>query len=375
MNGSSEEEKPGNPQENKTHSGDNGGKPNDARFFRYLDEVAAASRRSRTVIYVLIVVMIAIFGVHRSMNDPGWTKNRLRLIESAYCGLLNPEKSTDGSGIRYVNKQILPPNVQIRFTSIPDPTPQMLDQVKIEFQPTPAAPQPTPAAPQPTPAAPQPTPAAPDAVKDVLRSSIDAYTRARMEQAIIRLPILGLAFDINDLALTGGLILAALLYILASSIRREVLNLEIARKYIQESSTRREASNPKEIHKPTGEFDRDSNLSLLRMVQVLAPALQETPKGGFDRFLQMWLPYLFLTVIIAVLPVVVQAMVFCFDLSTIDIGAMEQGNLGEYAMDSVEFAVTVLVAVLAFLCGFEQYKLHCSLVDLTLPNPKQVNEH
>ncbi|MBV8275284.1 MAG: hypothetical protein JO170_08520, partial [Verrucomicrobia bacterium] len=81
--------------------------PKDDHFFRFLEEVSASSRRSRTVIYALMLVMIATYGIHRSMNEPGWMQNRLLFLESAYYGLSHTSPPVKKKAIDYVNNELL----------------------------------------------------------------------------------------------------------------------------------------------------------------------------------------------------------------------------------------------------------------------------
>ncbi|MBV8213397.1 MAG: hypothetical protein JOZ08_09265 [Verrucomicrobia bacterium] len=155
----------------------------------------------------------------------------------------------------------------------------------------------------------------------------------------MRLPLLGIAFDINDLGVIGGLVLTALLYVLAASIRRETLNLDLAMKRAFKSDAR-------------------ANLDLLLMAQVLSPAPSKMPESQRLLFLRVRLPNFALFLIVTILPIVVQTFVCAFDWKTMPVGSALTSTEAERNLCLIETAVTVLVAGFAVLCAWEQHRLH-----------------
>lgn len=64
---------------------------------------------------------------------------------------------------------------------------------------------------------------------DTTRVKYESFVRSKNENyAVVRLPILGIAFDVNNLAIVSGFTLCFLLIVLRFTVNREYLNLRIA---------------------------------------------------------------------------------------------------------------------------------------------------
>jgi hypothetical protein len=326
------------PEENMVRNGEANGRgitdrSKDDHFTQYLEEVNASSKRSRGVVYVLMLVMIVIYGVHRSMNEPGWMQHRLLEVENAYYALGDDKllpPPVRKSAIDYVNNALLQDSLQLKWAPV---LPASSSKKSAPDDPLVTVTN---------------SAAERSIIAVVLTGSLDSLARARTDQLSIRLPLLGITFDINDLGLIGGLILTGLLYVLAASVRRETLNLGLATKRALKS-----------------------DLDILLMTQVLGPAPSKIPKTRGRFFLRVWLPHFALFTIVTLSPIAVQILVCHYDWVTRCIGgALLKSDPGQVALCRIETAITVLVAAFAILCACEQHKLYEGFLGLI----KRINE-
>ena len=146
---------------------------------------------------------------------------------------------------------------------------------------------------------------------------------------VVRVPLLGITFDINDLGLIGGLSLLVLLIWLRFAILREMDNLKIA----FEEAKRQQEMN--EMY------------HLLAMRQVLTMPPME---GGSTGWLGRLLPKALM-----ILPAIVMTMIFIHDLMTLDIGrAVSDRHVLLNLLGSVVcLALVIVVTIYSVLASFE----------------------
>ncbi len=158
-------------------------------FAPFLEATRQASDRSRFMIYLILVAVVASFGVYRSGRAPGWNSKRIAFY-SKVSGCYKPgwEHSQDPD-CAYIYRYRQELGV---------PLPKNFDKDTAE------------------------------AVAKTYEKQRDEAIKARQEALTISVPILGAKFDINDLGMVSGAALMALLFMLYASAQRESQNLRIA---------------------------------------------------------------------------------------------------------------------------------------------------
>ena len=158
-------------------------------FAPFLEATRQASDRSRFMIYLILVAVVASFGVYRSGRAPGWNSKRITFYEKV-PGCYKPgwetSKDPDCAFIyRYRHELGIPlPEIYNKDTA--------------------------------------------EALVKTYEKQREEAIKARQEALTISVPILGAKFDINDLGLVSGASLMALLFMLYASAQRESQNLRIA---------------------------------------------------------------------------------------------------------------------------------------------------
>jgi hypothetical protein len=177
----------------------------DVDFKPYLDAVISASQRARSILYILVVTLIAVFAAWRNTALPDWLDVRLQQLQTAYSCLRDGNvDSKCESAIKYARDYVYAPSP---ISS--DATP-FSRTVKIQES---------------------------SAIEEIreFRYAIDMLMKQRTENLSIRFPILGLAMDMNDLGLISGVALCTLLYIFRLTLTREEDNLARAFARAEES--------------------------------------------------------------------------------------------------------------------------------------------
>ena len=157
-----------------------------------------------------------------------------------------------------------------------------------------------------------------------LTEQINVLIRLRTEATSLQLPVFGVVMDANDLGLVGGIFLTSILYILHAWLYRDVNNLKRAMK---------------KADTPVGK--RREHLEQLLMAQVL------TSRRGFTVGV-----YLLLLSV-----AVMHWFVFLSDRDTIGTAKILQEPKAERVETTLDAVFFVLVLILCFLCGLQQWKL------------------
>jgi hypothetical protein len=202
----------------------------EADFNPYLQAVITSSQRTRSILYVWIIALIAIFAAYRNTAEPDWIDGRLQQLQMAYSCMQNGEKDRPecGEAIKYARNFMY----QSTNGASPSSSSQKYDVEKnfLNLSSTPT-----------------------DQNEELreIRYQIDMLMRQRTENLAIRIPLLGLAMDMNDLGWISGNTLFVLTYIFLLTLRREEDNLNRARIRAEQSKNK-------------------DNLELLLMVQVFS---------------------------------------------------------------------------------------------------------
>ncbi len=171
------------------------------------------------------------------------------------------------------------------------------------------------------------------------RSSIEDIIRimeeARTENAVVmRMPILGLAFDVNDLGLFSGISFVVLMIMLIFSLSRYHESLFLSLWKVRQIC--------KDERRPC---DRGSEANLvyhsLAMAQVFSkPPSLARPTGGGGRSLSR---------IILIVPLLIQGLIFWHDSNTMDIGQMFNDQSTATSIGAQLFCIAV-VLILTLIC-------------------------
>lgn len=199
-------------------------------FKPYLEAVETASQRTRSILYALMIAMIAIFAAYRNTATPDWIDARLQQLQMAYACLQNGTITSEGcesareyaGGFMYQSTNGRTVSDSVKEYSKAD---SFLRDRDISADRSEAGRE--------------------------LRYQIDMLIKQRTENLSIKIPILGVVMDMNDLGWISGITLLVLLYIFYLGLSREADNLNRAC---------RRAQQP---------VDKD-HLELLLMVQVFS---------------------------------------------------------------------------------------------------------
>lgn len=184
-----------------------------------------------------------------------------------------------------------------------------------------------------------------------LNHLLQSYDRARIDNSIlIRIPILGISFDVNGLAFISALAFCFLYFLLYHSLSRERKNLTLVFKIGDQLK-----------------FDDVSIYQLISMRQVLTVphSIDEYIKSKelgrliypthWDRIKNMFLRALTLAPI--VLPVLVWSGIYAYDIVTAPIGNSVNAEMTLYTAKIARISGTVMVVLFAF-CVYEWYGIN-----------------
>jgi hypothetical protein len=178
---------------------------NQKAFEPYLNAVKDSSQRARSILYVLVVALIALFAAYRNAVNPDWIDARYRVLQTAHSCLPLPPTP---EGRRSTNcRDALKYAQHFVFQTGEEDIEKMDEDNRIDLKS--------------------------DSGTDEWREfhqALDQVARTRTENLSIRMPILGLAMDGNDLGVIGGITFFALLYIFTLTLRRENDNFIRAKK-------------------------------------------------------------------------------------------------------------------------------------------------
>jgi hypothetical protein len=264
-------------------------------FKPYLDAVSAASQRTRFTIYVLIAALLMMITTFRNTNYPDWINSRLTQLQLASACLQDNSSGADCvKAVGYAKDFML-------GKSAGDETRNLYFDRRFKTE---------------------------------LDVQIRELIRQRTEALTIHLPFFGLAIDINDLGLAGGLFLAPILFVLYASLSSEIDNMKRAR---------RKAEKIKDVSM------REDCLELLLMAQLLSSPSKG--KAGVSKGI-----YILLFLVAAL-----HCYVCLDDLTTTGIAATLEGGGVALTETFVEWFAFALVLFLCVLCIRQQSKLNKSL--------------
>lgn len=237
----------------------------DVDFKPYLEAVIAASHRNRSILYILIVALIAIFAAYRNTANPDWLNARLQNFQTAYSCMQGKE-NTNNSVVKAKCNQAIEYTGNFMYQAPTGVEPSISsEQYNLNNNSNFLTPTPTPNTSPSTHTAQSSSEKAEELRQ--LQHQIDMLIRQRTENLSIRFPLLGLAMDMNDLGWISGFTLFVLMYIFLLTLRREVDNLKNAK-------TKAEQSKNKD------------NLELILMAQVFSspPKSKTGTNRGFYVF-------------------------------------------------------------------------------------------
>ena len=293
-------------------------------FKLYLDAVNTSSQRSRNILYVLIITIMAAACAFRQVEEPDWEDARFFRVREAYqfltrepfsdelmtCDQFNrlPERESLNYAARLLNYA---PSDPARHAA--DQGQQLVNDIRLHFKSS-------------------KTPVAtshsddPQSQLQALRNEMDELRKVSLQTLYVSLPLLGIHIDSNDLALLASAAFSVVLYLLASSFRRERLNLRVARD--------RAKANP-------------ANMELLLMAQVLSPGIIPTtpePPPAKKHDMRKWLPHIPIWATIVATAILVFVMIV-LDFSDWRIARILEGS----KLASIDYVLEGAFALLAFL--------------------------
>lgn len=245
----------------------------DVDFAPYLRAVTEASQRTRSILYVLVVTLIAVFAAWRNTAMPDWLDVRLQQLQTAYGCLRDGTRidATCDDAIKYARVFVYAPSPMKdddtpfkRTNTIREEGPEA-DQPSVDVSQEKASLDASKE--KPSADVPKKKPSVdPSEEAREFRYAIDMLMRQRTENLSVRFPLLGLAMDMNDLGIISGVALCVLLYIFSLTLTREEDNLKRALGRAEESR-------------------RKDNFELLLMAQVFsAPPKAKTGTGVWFYF-------------------------------------------------------------------------------------------
>jgi hypothetical protein len=262
----------------------------DVDFKPYLEAATISSDRTRATIYVLVIAVVIIFTAYRQTIYPGWIDARLLKLQTAAACLKAKIENTP---------QCVPAVKYSKDFLYVERGTELLFKHRFESD---------------------------------LKEQISILLKLRTEALSLRLPFFGVAMDVNDLGVIGGIFLASILYILNAWLYREVDNVNRAMKKVATLT-----GNEKKEH-----------LEHLLMTQVLA-----SRKG-----ITLGVFFLLAGVL------VVHGFVLRSDITTRSTAGALQGEgwaLFETVLDGFFY---IVVVILSLLCGYRQRKLDKSVDNL-----------
>jgi hypothetical protein len=270
----------------------------DVDFKPYLDAVTTASRRTRSIIYVLIAGLLFIITAFRSTSNPDWTDSRLAQLQLASECINHSDFSSPQckQSIDYAEGFISQGGI---------------DKNSGEF-------------------------------KSELGDQIKEFIKQRTDGLTLHLPFFGITIDANDLGMVGGLILAAIFYVLYASLGREIDNIERAKA---------KAARIKGGNSLDGNYE--DNLELILMSQVFSSPSKRKAwfgQGIYVLFLAVTLFHFF---------------IIYTDLETYDIAVKLEGTTVATVETGLEIFAFALVLFFCSQCFRQQMKLNRCLNDLS----------
>jgi hypothetical protein len=273
----------------------------EADFRPYLEAVIAASQRTRFTIYVLIAALLIIITTFRNTDYPDWVNSRLMRLQIADACLQDNNQSDDcAKAVDYAKE----------FMAGDSGAEEMR---KLYFD---------------------------KGLGPGLDLQIEELIKQRTQALTIHLPFFGLAIDINDLGLAGGLFLAPILFVLYASLGSEMDNVKRAER---------------KARKIKDEGMRDDNLELLLMAQLLA-----SPSKGNTGVSK--------GIYVLLLLVAAFHLYVCFDdLRTLPIAINLEGWGVAIVETVIEWVAFTLVLLLSVLCMRRYRELNKSLREIAVP--------
>jgi hypothetical protein len=269
----------------------------DIDFKPYLEAMNTASSRTRSVIFVLIGALLVVIAAFRDTSYPDWTDARLAQMQLASACIKNHclEAPDCKNSLEYAESFVF------QGDNTEDESKLLLDQ---EFS-------------------------------SELDDQIKEFIRQRTEAMTLHLPFFGVALDMNDLGLVGGLFLASILYVLYACLSREIDNIERVL-----AKARRMKGKIKQ------DVDFRDNLELLLMTQVFAsPSRVRVGVGRGIYALFLSVPALHFFIVYT-------------DSKTFNIAATLEGLWTARFEMAFEWIAFALVAFCAYLCWRQQVKLN-----------------
>jgi hypothetical protein len=248
----------------------------------YLSAFKESASRVRYVIFLIAVVTILIFVAYRNSRQDGWLNSRVRVAQAA---LAADADARFGKELIQAAKRL----AELRG----------LDS------------------------------------EESRKKALDLIEELRMNNVfIVRMPLIGTAFDVNDLGLLSSICMVILYTILIFSLARHHENLFLALWKI------------KRVFDPETKEDGQSLANLLYHALAMAELFSTPPslarwrwRGGFMLFS-----------VAVFIPVVLQCSILVYDLRTIDYGLLISKSV---AISSISIqAICVLVVLLLAICCF-----------------------
>jgi len=345
------------------------GSPIDMDFDEFIDAAADGSQRSRNIMSLMMTAaFIAALGWFNSLKPEfNWYRSRIQAMENAYHWV---RFSNDGKDTTYVKidgqkmlnrftlaefdnrfgKTLLngstdyakmdstwPKNICIKFPAFLIKKDSTIDFAGLDKKTL------------------QSTLVYLGNSHHVHRAEMDnllqVYNKGWVENALfIRVPILGLSFDVNWMAVISGLAFSILYFLLYHSLSRERKNLKLLFKLAKKRR-----------------YNRVDFYQLLSMEQVL------TVPNSIDEFIvsneknriitaSLWskLKYvlkLLITLVPIIVPLGILALILWYDYKTTDIGNSINQNLMIFHRELSIF-VLVLNIVMCFVCVWEWYHVN-----------------
>jgi hypothetical protein len=185
-------------------------------FKPYLEAAIVASQRVRSIIYILIIALIAIFAAYRNTAQPDWLDSRLQQLQMAYSCMQEKQNTPDCTKAVEYAKGFM---YQSLNGSPASSSSAKYDIQKIILNNNPS-----------------PTDLSEEGRE--LRYQIDMLMKQRTENLSVRFPVLGLVMDMNDLGWVSGITLLVLMYIFLLALAREEDNLIRAKGKAEQSGNK-----------------------------------------------------------------------------------------------------------------------------------------
>jgi uncharacterized membrane protein (DUF485 family) len=268
----------------------------DVDFKPFLDAVVESSRRSRFILYLIIIDIIASFGLIQNYQ-PSWMSTRVLLYQHIYeCWEANYAPPTC-TAVRKLMEDSSIARKNGKRPSIPFALPDRIGGTDFDSNKS-------------------------ESIRQ-FREHLNALIRKRADALVVQLPILGITFDINDLGLVSGSALLILLSLFRSVQIAEADNLRRADRRAPDDHSR----------------------ELILMAQVLS-----RPKAN-PRL--SWV----LNRITFLVPILVYGRIVCFDFRTQALGTALSSGTYTRILVMIEVVLLVAVALMSWYACSDKIKV------------------